>query len=78
MLLTVNAPNGGAFNVEIRKNSLKGEILGSKNFKLKQGVTRFENLKIKLSKTAHKENIFVLIQQKNGKSLQINSFSFLK
>ena len=78
LLINAFAPHGGEFYIEIRKNGFKGEKIAAKNFKLKAGLTRFENLKLNIRHLNNKEGLYVLIEQKNNKKLQINSFSFLK
>ncbi len=71
------APNGGEFSIEIRKDNLKGELVGNKTITLNNNNT-LEDVVITLSALNQKENFYFLIEQLNNKPLQIESFKFLK
>ena len=76
--LNIRAPKGGNFSVEIRKDSLKGELIGEKTLKLQETTIYLQNIEINLSSLDNKENLYFLIEQLNNKSLQMDSFVFSK
>ncbi|SNR70837.1 Glycosyl hydrolases family 43 [Lutibacter agarilyticus] len=71
------APSGGEFSIEIRKDNLQGELVGSKKITINSN-NKLEDVIITLSTLNQKENLYFLIEQLNNKPLQIESFTFLK
>ena len=78
IVFKIFAPTGGAFSIEIRKDHLKGQLIGNKNINLNSKTDNFTDLEMLLPKLNDKENLYFLIEQLDNKKLQIESFSFLK
>ncbi|KAA5824852.1 family 43 glycosylhydrolase [Algibacter amylolyticus] len=76
--MKVNAPNGGQFSIQIRKNGLDGEIINQKIVNLKPNSNTFKTLQIDLQDLQSTENFYFLVEQLDYNSLQIDSFSFSK
>ncbi|SFD27234.1 family 43 glycosylhydrolase [Algibacter pectinivorans] len=76
--MKVNAPNGGQFSIQIRKNGLDGEIINQKIVNLKPNTNTFKTIQIDLQDLKSTENFYFLVQQLDSNSLQIDSFSFSK
>ena len=74
--LKMAAPNGGQFIIQIRLNSLEGEIIHEENFSIAEKKKVFENLEIDLKSLNDKEDLYILIEQLNDNVLQLDSFSF--
>ncbi|WP_139956612.1 family 43 glycosylhydrolase [Flavicella sediminum] len=75
--LNVTSFNGGMFTVQIRKDQLAGEIIGVKTFQVASKKMPAQNIEIDFKNTKNTEDLYFLFTQHNGKSLSIDSFSFL-
>lgn len=71
------ALKGGKFSIQIRKNNIAGSLIGSEVLDLPSD-NKIQTITIQLSNLKEEENLYFLIEQLNDKSLQIDSFSFLK
>ena len=67
---------GGKFLIKILKDSLDGEILGSKNMELPSDINSI--ITIDLEKLLNIENLFISIELLTNHPLQMDSFSFSK
>lgn len=74
--LNVLVSKGGLFSIEMRRNHIDGEVIGSKKIELKP-EKNLQKIEINLSNIANKENIFFLIEQLDDNSLLIDNFLFL-
>ena len=70
------AINGGKFSITIFKDSLEGEIIGTKKVELNSNSKK--EIIINFKKIKNKENLYFSIEQLTSNQLQINSFSFSK
>lgn len=64
------------FLIQVRKDALNGTLINQKNFKVKSNSTRFYTIEMDLPNLSNKQSLFILIDQLDGKPLQIDSFSF--
>ncbi|MDV7139096.1 family 43 glycosylhydrolase [Maribacter sp. TH_r10] len=76
--LLVNANENGQFMIEIRRDSLDGALLASKEFRLGKTQNGFKSLSLPISSFQEIENLFIMIFEQNGTSLEIDSFTFYK
>ncbi|WPR70102.1 family 43 glycosylhydrolase [Flavobacterium sp. NG2] len=65
------------FEIEIRKESLNGKVVGNYKFKTK-GSGKLEDLKCELNGLSDKETLYFKIKTPKNEQITINSFSFLK
>lgn len=74
--IRLSAPEGGAFDLQIRKDGSDGKVIGKKNLDL-EAKAKFTEVSIELSSLGDKEDLFILIEEFDQKRIQIDSFSFL-
>lgn len=67
---------GGTFFIDIRKDGLEGERLASQTLTLTGPEEVFEEIDIDLPTLKARENLYIIVHQTNGKSLQLDHFSF--
>ncbi len=75
--LKITSDHTVAFEIEIRKGNLDGEVVGNYKFKTKT-TSKLEDFKCKLKKLADQETLYFKIKTPKSQQIKINSFSFLK
>ncbi len=76
--IKLNAPKGGDFSVELRRNNEFGSLITVKKFKLNKFYSSdFSEITLDLQSISNKENLCFIIKQKSNNQLKIDSFSII-
>lgn len=73
--MTLKAPAGGEFTVQLRNNDAQGDLITEKKIRLNASQGDFSEITMELKSIKNKKNICFVFKQKGDSALVIDSFS---